>query len=154
MKRIMRSFVIVALLFVSMEMSVYAQETKKTFTPEQQEMIDLSNAKWKWMSEKNVEKLDGLFHENAMFVHMGGSWGKQPELEVIRSGNIHYKHAEIHDVDVKFAGGAGIVYSRIHLNSVVGGREVRFPFIVTETFVKEDGQWKLATLAFTRTMGE
>lgn len=79
---------------------------------------------------------------------------KQPELDVIRTGNIHYKHAEIHDVDVKFAGCAGIVYSRIHLNSVVGGREVRFPFIVTETYVKEDGQWKLATLAFTRTVGE
>lgn len=76
------------------------------------------------------------------------------ELDVIRTGNIHYKHAEIHDVDVKFAGCAGIVYSRIHLNSVVGGREVRFPFIVTETYVKEDGQWKLATLAFTRTVKE
>jgi len=106
------------------------------------------------MSEKDVDKLDALFHENSMFVHMGGSWGKQPELDVIRTGNIHYKHAEIHDVDVKFAGCAGIVYSRIHLNSVVGGREVRFPFIVTETYVKEDGQWKLATLAFTRTVGE
>ena len=95
-------------------------------------MIDLSNAKWKWMSEKDVDKLDALFHENSMFVHMGGSWGKQPELDVIRTGNIHYKHAEIHDVDVKFAGCAGIVYSRIHLNSVVGGREVRFPFIYSD----------------------
>ena len=120
MQKIMRSLFIATLLLVSMGMGAYAQETKKTFTPEQQEMIDLSNA----------------------------------ELDVIRTGNIHYKHAEIHDVDVKFAGCAGIVYSRIHLNSVVGGREVRFPFIVTETYVKEDGQWKLATLAFTRTVGE
>ena len=135
MQKIMRSLFIATLLLVSMGMGAYAQETKKTFTPKQQEMIDLSN-------------------ENSMFVHMGGSWGKQPELDVIRTGNIHYKHAEIHDVDVKFAGCAGIVYSRIHLNSVVGGREVRFPFIVTETYVKEDGQWKLATLAFTRTVGE
>uniref|UniRef100_UPI003FEF9B21 nuclear transport factor 2 family protein n=1 Tax=Parabacteroides distasonis TaxID=823 RepID=UPI003FEF9B21 len=150
----MRSLFIATLLLVSMGMGAYAQETKKTFTPKQQEMIDLSNAKWKWMSEKDVDKLDALFHENSMFVHMDGSWGKQPELDVIRTGNIHYKHAEIHDVDVKFAGCAGIVYSRIHLNSVVGGREVRFPFIVTETYVKEDGQWKLATLAFTRTVGE
>ena len=77
-----------------MGMGAYAQETKKTFTPEQQEMIDLSNAKWKWMSEKDVDKLDALFHENSMFVHMGGSWGKQPELDVIRTGNIHYKHRQ------------------------------------------------------------
>ena len=34
---------------------------------------------------KDVDKLDALFHENSMFVHMGGSWGKQPELDVIRT---------------------------------------------------------------------
>ena len=100
MQKIMRSLFIATLLLVSMGMGAYAQETKKTFTPEQQEMIDLSNAKWKWMSEKDVDKLDALFHENSMFVHMGGSWGKQPELDVIRTGNIHYKHAEIHDVEL------------------------------------------------------
>ena len=73
MQKIMRSLFIATLLLVSMGMGAYAQETKKTFTPKQQEMIDLSNAKWKWMSEKDVDKLDALFHENSMFVHMGGS---------------------------------------------------------------------------------
>ena len=126
---------------------------QKDIYPEQQEMIDLSNAKWKWMSEKDVDKLDAPLPRELYVCTYGWFVGKQPELDVIRTGNIHYKHAEIHD-DVKFAGCAGIVYSRIHLNSVVGGREVRFPFIVTETYVKEDGQWKLATLAFTRTVGE
>lgn len=61
----------------------------------------------------------------------------------------------IHDVQVKFAAGtAGAVYSRIHLNSVVGGNTVRFPFIVTEVYVMENGKWQLSTLAFTRTLGE
>lgn len=64
MQKIMRSLFIATLLLVSMGMGAYAQETKKTFTPEQQEMIDLSNAKWKWMSEKDVDKLDALFHVN------------------------------------------------------------------------------------------
>lgn len=150
----MKRLIIAVLLSLALGCNVFAQDVKKTFTQEEQEIIDLSNAKWKWMSEKNVDKLDSLFHENSMFVHMGGSWGKQPELDVIRTGNIHYKHAEIHNVEVKFAGGAAIVYSRIHLNSVVGGRDVRFPFIVTETYVMENGKWKLATLAFTRTLEE
>ena len=57
MQKIMRSLFIATLLLVSMGMGAYAQETKKTFTPEQQEIIDLSNAKWKWMSEKDVDKL-------------------------------------------------------------------------------------------------
>ena len=114
----------------------------------------MSNSKWDWMAGKNVEKLAELFHENSQFVHMGGYWGKQQELETIRTGGIWYKKAEIHDVQVKFAAGTATVYSRIHLNSVVGGKAVRFPFIVTEVYVMENGRWLLSTLAFTRTLGE
>ena len=85
---------------------------------------------------------------------MGGYWGKQQELETIRTGGIWYRKAEIHDVQVKFAAGTATVYSRIHLHSVVGGNAVRFPFIVTEVYVMENGKWQLSTLAFTRTLGE
>lgn len=133
-------------------LSLKAQEP--AFTAEEQEMIDLSNAKWQWMSEKNVENLANLFHDSAQFVHMGGYWGKEQELSTIRDGHIWYKKAEIHDQKVKFAENTATVYSVIHLNSEVGGNAVRFPFIVTEVFVKEDGKWKLTNLAFTRTMGD
>nr|WP_233545575.1 nuclear transport factor 2 family protein [Parabacteroides sp. AM08-6] len=57
-------------------------------------------------------------------------------------------------MQVKFAVGTATVYSRIHLNSVVGGNTVRFPFIVTEVYVMENSKWKLSTLAFTRNLGE
>jgi len=55
---------------------------------------------------------------------------------------------------VKFAAGTATVYSRIHLNSEVGGSAVRFPFIVTEVYVMENGKWQLSTLAFTKTLDE
>lgn len=48
----------------------------------EQEVIDLSKEKWHWMSERNVKTLDALFHEKSVFVHMGGSWGKEREMEV------------------------------------------------------------------------
>lgn len=150
----MKSLVVAFCLLVSLVTAAGAQENQRTFTPEEQAMVDLSNTKWQWMSEKNVEKLATLFHENSQFVHMGGYWGKQEELNTIRNGGIWYKKAEIHDVQVKFAAGTATIYSRIHLNSVVGGNAVRFPFIVTEVFVMEDGRWQLSTLAFTRTLGE
>ena len=57
----------------------------------EQEVIALSKEKWFWMSERAADSLDALFHEKAVFVHMGGSWGKEQELDVIRSGRIHYK---------------------------------------------------------------
>lgn len=133
--------------------AVTAQENVR-HAPREQELIDLSDAKWKWMSEKDVEQLDSLFHDSAQFVHMGGYWGKEAELNTIKAGAIWYKHAEIHKQEVQFAGPTATVYSTIHLNSVVGGREVRFPFYVTETYLREGGKWKLLSLVFTKTLGE
>lgn len=150
----MKSLIITAFLLLTGVVGASSQEKAKTFTAEEQAIVELSNNKWNWMSEKNVEKLAELFHENSQFVHMGGYWGKQEELNTIRTGGIWYKKAEIHDVQVKFAAGTATVYSRIHLNSVVGGNAVRFPFIVTEVYVMENGKWQLSTLAFTRTLGE
>lgn len=148
-----RKFIIGFVLLLN-GLAVASAQEQETFTPAEQEMIDLSNAKWQWMSDKNVDKLADLFHDSAQFVHMGGYWGKEQELNTIKEGHIWYKKAEIHDQKVKFAENTATVYSIIHLNSEVGGHAVRFPFIVSEVFVKEDGKWKLTTLAFTRTMGE
>ena len=116
----------------------------------EQEVIDLSKEKWCWMSERKVDSLDALFHEKAVFVHMGGSWGKEQELEIIKSGGIHYKQADIHEVSVNIIEATAILLNRITLLAVVGGNEVTNPFVVTEVYVQQEGSWKLASLSFTR----
>ena len=118
----------------------------------EQEVLDLSRQKWLWMSERNVDALSALFHDEAVFVHMGGAWGKEQEINIIRGGGIHYKHAEIFEASVRFASGTAIVLNRIRLDAVVGGNEVTNPFMVTEVYVRQDAAWKLASLSFTRLM--
>ncbi len=78
-----------------------------------QEVIKLSKDKWQWMANKNVDKLKDLFDDKSVFVHMGGSWGKERELEVIGSGGIHYKKADVHEVSVQIIGNTAIVLNRI-----------------------------------------
>jgi Domain of unknown function (DUF4440) len=68
----------------------------------EQEILNLSKTKWRWMSERKVDSLAALFDEQAVFVHMGGTMSRAQELEVIRSGGIHYKHAEIYEASVRF----------------------------------------------------
>ena len=114
------------------------------------ELLQLSRDKWQWMADKDADRLAELFHEQAKFVHMGGSWGKDREVEVIRSGGIHYKQATIREESVEVIGNTGIVLSNIELLAVVGGNEVTNPFEVTEVYTKVDGDWKLASLSFTR----
>lgn len=116
----------------------------------EQEVIKLSKEKWQWMADKNVDKLNDLFDDKSVFVHMGGSWGKERELDVIGSGGIHYKKADIHDVSVQLIGNTAILLNRITLLAVVGGNEVTNPFMVTEVYVKQNDRWRLGSLSFTR----
>jgi len=121
-------------------------------TAAEQEIMDLSKNKWQWMSDKNVDLLKDLFHEKAMFVHMGGSWGTERELGIIEGGMIWYKKADIHEVSVKIIDNTAILLNRIDLLAEVGGNEVTNPFEVTEVYVKQGGKWMLGSLSFTRLM--
>jgi hypothetical protein len=118
----------------------------------EQEIITLSKDKWQWMSDKNVDALTKLFHEKAVFVHMGGAWGTEREIDIIKGGGIWYKKADIHEVSVKFIDNTAILLNRITLLAVVGGNEVTNPFMVTEVYVKEKSVWKLGSLSFTKLM--
>jgi hypothetical protein len=140
--------VIIGAFLVLTGIGATAQNTDK-----EQEMIELSEKKWGWMADKNADKLEDLFHEKSQFVHMGGSWGKDREVSIIRSGGIHYKKADIHEVSADIIGNTAIVSSRITLMAVVGGNEVSNPFIATEVYVKEGEDWKLANLSFVKQMG-
>jgi len=141
-------------LIFSVQLSYTQQpptETIKTAannTPEQQEIINLSKQKWNWMADKNVDSLNALFDEKAVFVHMGGSWGKQQELNVIKSGGIWYKKAEVYAVIVNMFGNTAILLNDIDLQAVVGGNEVTNAFMVTEVYIKENGTWKMGSLTF------
>ena len=116
----------------------------------EQELIHLSKEKWNWMAARNVGPLETLFHEKAVFVHMGGAWGKDREMEIIKGGVIHYKQADIHEVSVNIIDKTAVLLNRITLLAVVGGNEVVNPFEVTEVYVQQAGVWKLASLSFTK----
>lgn len=117
----------------------------------EQEVVNLSREKWGWMSARDVGALDALFHEKAVFVHMGGTMSKEQELEVIRSGGIHYKDVDIQEVSVRLIGTTtAILLNKIRLLAVVGGNEVSNLFVVTEVYVQLNDSWRLASLSFTR----
>lgn len=118
----------------------------------EEEIKKLSKDKWQWMADKNVEPLAALFDDKAVFVHMGGSWGKEQEVNIIKSGGIHYKKADVHEVSVNVIDNTAILLNRITLLAVVGGNEVTNPFMVTEVYINQKGTWKLGSLSFTKLM--
>lgn len=114
----------------------------------EQEIIQLSKVKWQWMADKDVDKLAELFHDDSRFIHMSGTWGKERELEIIKSGSIWYKQADVHDVVVKTFGNTAILWNRITLVAHVRGNDVSNEFTVTEVYQKQGNDWKLLDLTF------
>ena len=147
----MKTLIIGLFLVIISAQSSFAHNTAtKGSTNTEQELINLSKEKWQWMADKNADPLENLFHENAVFVHMGGSWGKEQEINIIKSGGIWYKKADIHEVSVNIIDNTAILLNRITLLAEVGGNEVTNPFEVTEVYVRQNGNWKLGSLSFTR----
>jgi hypothetical protein len=149
----MKKIIIAMLLCIASVQLLHAQanlpgSAAKNPTKEEQELLDLSKAKWQWMSDKKVDTLNGLFDEKCVFVHMGGSWGKSQELNTIKGGMIWYKKAEVYGASVNIFGNTAILLNDIDLLATVGGNEVTHAFMVTEVYLKENGKWKMGSLTF------
>lgn len=144
--------IILALIAIANFQFSLAQESKitivPTYTPVEQEVIQISKQKWQWMADKNVEKLAPLFDDKSKFVHMSGTWKKDEELDIIKTGRIWYKEAKIHDVAIELFGKTAIVWNRITLDAIVRGSEVVTEFTVTEVYQKRGKEWKLLDLTF------
>lgn len=86
---IMKNLILTIFLVIANVDVMYAQNSTSTTT--EQEIINLSKQKWQWMADKKSDELAELFDAKSMFVHMGGAWGKEQELNIIKSGGIWYK---------------------------------------------------------------
>ena len=151
----MKTTILALILTIFASASSFAQTTPSVttpnaYSPDQEAIVAISKKKWNWMSEKIVDSLDQLFHEKSMFIHMGGSWGKSQELNVIKSGGIWYKKAEVYSVSLNIIGNTAILLNDIDLLAVVGGNEVINPFMVTEVYIKEKGKWIMGSLTFSQ----
>ncbi|MDT8886199.1 nuclear transport factor 2 family protein [Aquirufa regiilacus] len=117
-------------------------------TAAEKELIQLSTDKWQWMSDKEVDKLEKLFDPKAKFVHMSGTWKKDEELDIIKTGRIWYKKATVKDTAVEIVGNTAIVWNRITLDAIVREQVAVTEFTVTEVYQKQGNDWKMLALTF------
>lgn len=139
----------IGLCILLFSVSSYAQApAAKNTSAAEQELINLSKEKWQWMADKNVDKLAVLFHDKSKFVHMSGTWKKDEELEIIKTGSIWYKKADVKDVAIELIDDTAIVWNRITLTAEVRGNDVVTEFTVTEVYKKQKKAWKMLALTF------
>jgi hypothetical protein len=141
-------FLIIAGSTLSQSQADSTNPIPKTVTKEERKVLELSKAKWQWMADKDVDKLKPLFDNRAKFVHMSGTWKKEEELDIIKTGKIWYKNAKVHDTAIELSGKTAIVWNRVTLTAVVRGTDVVTEFTVTEVYQKQRKDWKMLALTF------
>ncbi len=139
----MKKKIIILILYCFFAAVSFAQSSN-----EEHKIFQLSKDKWQWMADKNIDKLESLFDAKSKFVHMSGTWKKEEELEIIKTGSIWYKKATVHDSAIAISGKTAIVWNRITLESVVRGADAKVEFTVTEVYQKKGKNWKLLALTF------
>jgi hypothetical protein len=123
----------------------------------------LSQDKWRWMVDGNLDALADLVRHDAVIVHANGAVvSRDEELAVIRDGRLVYRTVDVEHVTVRLIGPAAVLVGRIRLDALVGGTVAADTFVCTEVFVRDDGRggdpmadsrWSLAALTFTRPVG-
>ena len=139
----MKAKIIILVLLSLSTFGSFAQSSE-----EERQLMQLSKDKWQWMADKNVDKLEKLFDSKSKFVHMSGTWKKDEELEIIKSGSIWYKNAIVHDSALETFGTTAVVWNRITLEAIVRGTEAKNEFTVTEVYQKQGKDWKMLALTF------
>lgn len=144
---------IVVFIISALVVTIACSSPKAVTTPvsthnAEQEVLQLSKDKWQWMADKDVDKLAVLFDDKSKFVHMSGTWKKQAELDIIKTGSIWYKKADVRDVAAEVSGNTAIVWNRITLHAIVRDNVADNEFTVTEVYQKQNNDWKLLALTF------
>lgn len=135
-------------LLLTLNIAFFAISSSFAQSSNEETIKKLSMDKWQWMSDKDVEKLDKLFDDKSKFLHMSGTWKKDEELDIIKTGRIWYKKATVKDTAVEISGNTAIVWNRINLDSIVRGNVAVNEFTVTEVYQKQGNDWKLLALSF------
>lgn len=113
----------------------------------------LSDRIWQALRKRDTNIAETLIDDQAVFVHMGATLSKAQELEAIRTQVITLKDLDVEEQSVRFIGPTAILLKKLRLTAVVQGKEVTNPFVVTEVYVPADGDWKLASMSYTRLVG-
>ena len=108
------------------------------------EIAALSEAKWRWSTDGELERLADLFDDELVFVHLDGHITSKHEwIGELRSRRFVYDRIDTHEASTRVFGDAAAVVGRATFT--VNGGSV-FDLVCTEMYVRRGTDWKLVSL--------
>jgi RecA-family ATPase len=111
-----------------------------------QSVLDLSQKKFTWLINKQLDSLENLLDDNLMYIHSNG-WieSKQDVLDDLRLGKLVYTDVKTESTQVRMYKGAALVTGKGRFSGVNNGNVFDLNLLYTEVYVLKKKKWLLAS---------
>jgi hypothetical protein len=113
---------------------------------QEQEVLQLSHAKFKWLVEKKVDSLQFFLDERLTYIHSNGWVQTKKELiDDLLSGKLTYDKIEVEKDSIRIYPKSAVVTGRGKFTATMNGTTNVFELTYSETYVLQKREWKLAS---------
>lgn len=111
------------------------------------EIIRLSADKFRWKTERRIDRVEDLFDDELVFVHLNGNITSKAEwISQLRSGRFIYDAVEVKEVSAKAYGGTAVLVGKAEYAVTMLGYRSKYRLVYTEVYVRKNGRWRLVNL--------
>jgi ketosteroid isomerase-like protein len=113
----------------------------------EEEIVRLSTDKFRWKTTADIDRVEDLFDDDLIFVHLNGHVTSKAEwIGQMRSGRFVYKRIQPHAMSARVYGEAAVLFGKATFDVSMGGFAGSFNLVFTEVYVRKAGVWKLVNL--------
>lgn len=113
---------------------------------QEQEVIQLSRAKFKWLVSKKVDSLQYYLDERLTYIHSNGWVQTKKELiDDLMSGKLTYNAIEVISDSIRVYPKSAVVTGRGKFTATMNGATNVFELTYSETYVLQKREWRLAS---------
>lgn len=113
---------------------------------QEQEVLQLSHAKFKWIVQKKIDSLKVVLDERLTYIHSNGWMQTKDELIAdLMSGKLSYESIEVVRDSIRIYPKSAVVTGRGKFVATMGGITNTFDLTYTETYVLQKREWKLVS---------
>jgi hypothetical protein len=118
---------------------------------EEQKVINLSAAKYRWMVNLEFDSLQAVLHDRMVYIHSNGwSENKKELIDDLRSGKLIMKSVEVQSATAHLFNQTAIVNGQAKFVGEANGTAFSFDLLYSEGYIKENGKWLLISRLATK----
>lgn len=119
----------------------------KSLSISPQDIIDLCQSKFHWKTSGDVNRVEDLFDDELIFVHLNGHvTSKRDWIGQMRSGRFVYNRITPREMSARVYGDAAVLFGKARFDVSMGGFNATYDLAFTEVYARKQGAWKLVNL--------